>query len=85
MEEAPGTRWGDLSYLLGGYSKKRELLVRWMVARIDLTSRFCPRRYAKAFRRPFPAMENPQGFEKAALVSNRKLDLNPFLGSVKKE
>ncbi|THX73100.1 hypothetical protein D6D04_08719 [Aureobasidium pullulans] len=25
MKEAAGGRWGDLSYLLGGYSKKREL------------------------------------------------------------
>jgi hypothetical protein len=25
MKEAAGRRWGDLSYLLGGYSKKREL------------------------------------------------------------
>jgi hypothetical protein len=25
MKETAGTRWGDLSYLLGGYSKKREL------------------------------------------------------------
>jgi hypothetical protein len=25
MKEAAGKRWGDLSYLLGGYSKKREL------------------------------------------------------------